>query len=913
MKKVLLVDGSGYIFRAFYALPPMTGSNGTPVGAVFGFTKMLMRLMKDCRADYFAVIFDAARKNFRNDIYPDYKGTRKETPPELIPQFPLIREAVKVFNVPAIELEGYEADDLIAAYAKQAMAEGMAVTVASSDKDMMQLVARGVTLYDPMKQKMIGEAEIKEKFGVSPDKVLDVMALIGDASDNVPGVSGIGSKTAAELINEYGSLENLLANIELIKQAKRKETLKSEAEIAKLSKTLITLAEDAPLPIPLKELAVKEPECPKIKAFVENMGFSSLLAGLESWCEQRNQAIPVVSVAKDYELVDDVAKLKAWIAKAKDSKQVAIDTETTGLNPFKADLVGVSLAIAPGRACYIPLRHIGEGVQHDLFGVPTENTLKQIPVKEAMALLSPLFADKSVLKIGHNLKFDMHVLAKEIGADFVMSPIDDSMIMSYVLNGASHGHGMDELAKIYLDYDTVKYTDVCGTGKNKITFDCVELSKAVDYAAEDADITLRLFTLFRKRLVDERMFNIYENLDISLLPVLFAMEEKGICVNTGELKRLSEDFTRRMSILAEDIYQEAGEEFNVNSPAQLGRILFEKMGLKGGVKSSATGAWSTGAEVLDKLAEQEVKLAVLVLEYRQLAKLKSTYSDALLEQVNPKTSRIHTTFSQTVTSTGRLSSNDPNLQNIPVRTEEGRLIRKAFVAEKGKLLVSADYSQVELRLMADIADVKALKQAFADGLDIHASTASQVFGIPLEGMDPMMRRRAKAINFGIIYGISAFGLAGQLEISRTEAASYIDAYFAKYPEIKAYMEKTIDEARRQGYVTTIFGRRCYVEGIADKNPARRGFSERAAINAPIQGSAADIIKKAMPEVAKALPASGLDAVMLLQVHDELIFEVPAENAEKTASLAKSIMEKTVSLSVPLIADTGIGENWALAH
>ena len=913
MKKLLLVDGSGYIFRAFYALPPMTNGSGTPVGAVFGFTKMLMRLLRDCRADYCAVIFDAARKNFRNDIYPDYKGTRKETPPELIPQFPLIREAVKVFNVPAIELEGYEADDLISAYAKKALSENMEVTVVSSDKDMMQLVAKGINLYDPMKQKIIGEEEIKAKFGVTSEKVLDVMSLIGDASDNVPGVSGIGPKTAAELILEYGTLENLLANTDKIKQQKRRETLHSEADMARLSKTLITLAEDAPLPLPLQDLAVKEPECPKIKAFVAENGFNSLLAGLESWCDKRVQAIPLVSVAKDYELVDDTTKLKSWLDKARTAKIVAVDTETTGLNPFRADLVGVSLAIAHGKACYIPLRHVDGNVQTDLFGTPVQSNLKQIPVKEALALLASLFADKTVLKVGHNLKFDMHVFAKELGSDFIMSPVDDSMLMSYVLNGARHGHGMDELAKTYLDYDTIKYTDVCGTGKNKITFDKVELSKALDYAAEDADITLRLFTFFRKQLTAENMYGIYEDLDLPLLTVLFAMEEKGVCVDTVELKRLSEDFTKRMAILSADIYREAGEEFNVNSPAQLGRILFEKMGLEGGTKSSATGAWSTDAEVLDKLAEQEVALAKLILEYRQLAKLKSTYSDALLEQVNPKTSRVHTTFSQTVTSTGRLSSNDPNLQNIPVRTEEGRLIRKAFVAEKGKLLVSADYSQVELRLMADIADVKALKQAFADGVDIHASTASQVFGIPLEGMDPMMRRRAKAINFGIIYGISAFGLARQLEISRTEAASYIDAYFAKYPEIKAYMEKTIEEARRQGYVTTLFGRRCYVDGITDKNPARRGFSERAAINAPIQGSAADILKKAMLEVAKALSSSACKASMLLQVHDELILEVPKEEAEKTATLVKEIMEKTVSLSVPLIAEVGIGENWALAH
>lgn len=913
MKKLLLVDGSGYIFRAFYALPPMTNSKGTPVGAVFGFTKMLMRLLRDCRADYFAVVFDASRKNFRNDIYPAYKGTRKETPEDLIPQFSLIRDAVKVFNVPSIELEGYEADDLIASYAKKALNLGIEVTVVSSDKDMMQLVSKGVILYDPMKQKRIGDKEIKEKFGVTSEQVLDVMSLVGDVSDNVPGVTGIGPKTASELILEYGTLENLLLHKDSIKQKKRKEALVAEEERAILSKRLIMLAEDAPLPLSLEALAVKEPECLKIKEFIDQQGFKSLRSIIEDWCDKRKEAIPLVSVSKEYELVDDIDKLRLWINRAYESKVVSVDTETTGLNPFRCKLVGISLAVSAGKACYIPIRHIGSSIQKDLFGGTESIKLKQLSVEEVMKEIVPLFADKRVLKVGHNLKFDMHVFAQELGKDLEIAPIDDSMVMSYVLNGSRHGHGMDELAKEYLDYETIKYSEVCGTGKNKITFDRVDLDRALEYAAEDADITLRLFKLFRKRLVEEKLYSIYEEIDLPLISILFSMEERGICVDTIELKKLSIDFTRRMSILANSIYKEAGEEFNINSPMQLGKILFEKQGLSGGVKSSVSGAWVTDAEVLDRLSNQGVELAKLILEYRQLSKLKSTYSDALLDQVNSKTSRVHTTFSQTVTSTGRLSSNDPNLQNIPIRTEEGRNIRRAFIADRGKLLISADYSQVELRLMAAIGDVKGLKEAFEEGIDIHASTASQVFGVSLKDMDPMLRRRAKAINFGIIYGISAFGLSRQLEISRTEASSYIESYFSKYPEIKDYMERTIEEARQQGYVTTIFGRRCYVEGIMDKNPSKRGFAERAAINAPIQGSAADILKKAMQEVSKELTALGYKDSLLLQVHDELILEVAKEKAEEISRIVKGIMERTVSLSVPLIAEAGIGENWATAH
>jgi len=918
VQKLVLVDGSGYIFRAFYALPPMTRADGTPVNAVYGFTKMLMKLMKTSNAAYFAVVFDAARKNFRNDIYPAYKGTRKETPPELIPQFPLIREAVKAFNIVSVEQEGYEADDLIATYAKLGLEKGLEVKVVSSDKDMMQLVHRGVTLYDSMKDKIISEDEVKAKFGVTSEKLLDVMALIGDASDNVPGVSGFGPKTAAELITAFGTLENLLQSTSLIKQEKRRQTLIAEKDMALLSKRLITLEENVPLITPLSALAIKKPDCDTIITFARNNGFNSLLPSIEAWCNERKNNIPKPEIKKEYELVTDIKALKKWVDEAKEKGAFAIDTETTGLNPFKADIVGISLATDAGKACYIPLAHGTKPAQADLFGnflnQKDADAPKQLAIKDALAALAPLFADESILKIGHNIKFDMHVLKKafaESGLNFTFTPVSDSMVMSYDLYGTQHGHGMDELAKLYLDYQTISFKDVTGEGKDKITFAEVPLEKALDYAAEDADITLRLHSLFAQVIKDSDC-KVYENLDRPLISVLYDMEEDGVEIDSKALGELSQTFTKKMNELSEVIFAEAGEEFNINSPAQLGTILFDKMGITGGQKG-ANGYYSTDSEVLEGLAAAGVKLAELVLQFRTLAKLKSTYTDALPQQISPRDGRVHTTFSQTVTSTGRLSSTDPNLQNIPIRNDEGKLIRAAFIAPKGKVLIAADYSQVELRLMAGIANVKRLKEDFQNGQDIHATTASAVFGVPMDKMTPDLRRQAKAINFGIIYGISAFGLARQIGVSRTEAAKYIEAYFAKYPEIKLYMDETIKKARTKGYVTTLMGRKCYTYGINDKNPNRKGFAERAAINAPIQGSAADIIKKVMLELPSKLKAAGLSAKMLLQVHDELLFEADEVEAEATAKLVKDTMETIIPFPVPLPAEAGIGKNWNEAH
>lgn len=925
-KKVVLIDGSGYIYRAFYALPPMTRSDGTPVNAVYGFCAMLMKLIKEMPADYLAVMFDTSRQTFRMEIFPDYKGTRKETPEELIPQFPLLRQAVDAFSIAQAEMNGYEADDLLATYARLAHEEEAEVTIVSADKDLMQLVGSGVTIYDPMKQRVVEAEQVMEKFGVTPDKVVDVQALAGDTSDNVPGVRGIGIKTAAALINEYGSLENLLDNVASIKQNKRREVLTADAELARMSKKLVTLNAFAPVEKTLDDFKLTPPDLAKTQAFFEQMGFKSLISKLSSFSiaapQTKTDSVPaapvpalpaVTKVEKHYALIQDAQELAKQLKIAEEKGLIAIDTETDSLTATQARIVGFSFCYEEGKAFYVPLRHSSANVQADLFGNEEPSSIiQQIPVKEALALLKPVLENQGVLKIGHNIKYDWHVFANEYG-ELNLSPIDDTMVLSYDLDGAAHPHNMDDLAALFLDYTTIQYKEVCGTGRTKITFDKVDLSAALDYAAEDADITLRLWHFLKKRLANEKLVSLYERFDRPCISVLYQMERKGIKVCREELKKLSADFGEKLKIQEQKVFASAGEEFNPNSPVQLGKILFEKLGLPKGVKSKKTGAWGTDAAVLEELADDGYEIAREILEYRQFAKLKSTYTDALQEQINPKTGRVHTNFMQTIASTGRLSSNDPNLQNIPIRQEEGRLIRRAFIAEKGKLLLSADYSQVELRLMAHVADVKALKDAFASGADIHAATASQIFGVPVEGMDPMIRRRAKAINFGIIYGISAFGLAKQLGIERREAQDYITAYFAKYPEIKTYMEDTIAFARANGYVMTPFGRKCSVGPINDKNAARRQFAERAAINAPIQGGAADIIKKAMRQVTPALREVGLSADLLLQVHDELILEMPETEAEKTADIVKKVMENVFSLSVPLIAEVGIADNWADAH
>ncbi|CAA7613088.1 DNA polymerase I [Candidatus Terasakiella magnetica] len=904
----------------------MTRPDGTPVNAVYGFTTMLMKLLSDTDADHVAVVFDTSRRTFRNEIYPDYKAHRPPAPEELVPQFPLVREATRAFDVCCIELEGFEADDLIATYARHARDGGAKVTIVSSDKDLMQLVRDGVEMFDPMKNRAIGTAEVFEKFGVAPDKVVDVQALCGDASDNVPGVPGIGVKTAAQLITEYGDLETLLARAAEIKQPKRRETLLENAGLARISRDLVRLRDDAPLPVPLSDMAVQPPNPDKLATFCAAQGFRSLVSRLgvktpptapiapPVFTTAAMSSAPVAAAVKGtYELVLTLAALESWIAAATAAGMVAFDTETTSLDPLRCQLVGVSLAVTPGRACYIPLLHNppqAQGSLDLLGGGPAADAAPTlIPAAEALTRLKGLLADPAVLKIGHNIKYDMQVMA---GLGLEIAPIDDTMLLSYVLDGGSHGHGLDELSLLHLGHTNIPFSEVCGSGKTQITFDRVPLDKALAYAAEDADMTLRLHGQLKARLLAEKMVTVYETLERPLVAVITAMERAGVKVDRAGLMALSEDFGRRLLELeAEVIALNNGEAFNLGSPQQLGKVLFETLGLPGG-KKTKTGQWATGADVLDELAHLH-PLPARLLDWRQLAKLKSTYTDALVAEINPATGRVHTSYSLAATTTGRLSSSDPNLQNIPIRTEEGRKIRRAFIAEKGYKLISADYSQIELRLVAHVAAIEGLRTAFASGHDIHAITASQVFGVPVEGIDPALRRRAKAINFGIIYGISPFGLAAQLGIPQGEAKAYIAAYFERYPEIRDYMERTKEEARAQGFVTTLFGRKVYTPGIKDKNGAMRAFAERAAINGPIQGGAADIIKRAMIRLPAALADSGLSARLLLQVHDELVLEAPEAETEATRAVVKRVMETAASLSVPLVVEAGIAETWDDAH
>ena len=919
---LVLIDGSGFIFRAFHALPPMNRPDGTPVNAVFGFTNMLARLLKDHVGTHFAVIFDAGRYTFRNRLYDAYKANRAETPPELVPQFALVRAATEAFGVPGIELPDWEADDLIASYAKAATDVGGSAIIVSSDKDLMQLIRPGVAMQDPMKNKPIGMAEVMEKFGVGPDKLIDAQALIGDSVDNVPGVPGIGPKTAAQLITEFGDLEGILAAAPAMKPSKRRDLLIEHAEAARLSRVLVTLRDDAPLPLPLDALVVRESDPAKLVDFLHTQGFRSTVTrlGLDKVAPTptappapRGAAqgslgfdppAPVTPTEGPgfgpYECVTTLDALQTWIAAATTAGIVAVDTETDGLDALRANLVGFSLATAPGRACYVPLRHVDA----------EQRMLEQIPVDQALATLAPLLTDPSVLKLFQNAKFDLLVLGRAGAPD--ATPLDDTMVISFAQDAGAHGHGMDELSTLHLDHTPIAYDTVTGTGKGRLPFAHVPLDRATEYAAEDADVTLRLWQVLQPRLRTNKALALYEQVERRLIPVLLDMERAGIKVDEAELRALSLDFAERMAVMETDIHKLAGEPFNLGSAKQLGEILFDRMGLSGG-KRMKTGAWGTDASVLQGLADQGHELPAKILEWRQLAKLKSTYTDALVAQINPDTGRVHTSFAMAVAATGRLSSTDPNLQNIPIRTEEGGRIRRAFIAEPGNVLISADYSQIELRLLAHVADIPQLKASFAAGEDIHARTASEVFGVPMEGMDSATRRRAKAINFGIIYGISAFGLARQLQIAPGEARTYIDAYFQRYPAIRGYMERARDEARANGYVLTPFGRRCWIAGIADKNPARRGYGERQAINAPLQGGAADIIKRAMVKLPAALRASGLQARMLLQVHDELVFEAPAAQAEALAALAKSVMETAATLSVPLVVETGIGRNWAEAH
>jgi len=940
-----LVDGSGYIFRAFHALPPLTRkSDKLPVGAVAGFCNMLVRLMDDMAAEesptHLAVIFDASGKTFRNDIYPDYKANRDAPPEDLIPQFPLVREAVKAFGIPSIELQGYEADDLIAAYTHAATQSGARVSIVSSDKDLMQLVTDRVNMIDTMKDRKIGPAEVLEKFEVGPERVIDVQSLAGDSVDNVPGVPGIGIKTAALLINEYGDLETLLERAGEIKQNKRRENLIEFAEQARISRELVTLRTDTPLPVDMSEMGLTPPEAGMLMGFLKAMEFNTLTRRVSkrydinaddyeassdlaakptaisssAATEKATSDLPPAMTdmppidSSAYECVTDMAVLDNWIEDIIATGYVAIDTETDGLDAVSCRLVGISLATRPGHACYIPLAHgIGEGL------ALADDVPSQLAEADVLARLKPLLQDASIMKILQNAKFDLQVLGQR---KIEVHPVEDTMLMSYALAAGQRGHGMDELSELYLGHKPISIKELLGTGKSQITFDQVPLEKATPYAAEDADITFRLWQMMRPELVKDRVVSVYQTTEKPLVPVIVDMEKNGICVDHNVLFRLSGEFAQKMAAMEEDIYKFAGETFNIASPKQLGDILFDKMGLPGG-KKTKTGAWGTGADVLEGLAAEGHDLAAQVLEWRGLAKLKSTYTDALPEFINPETGRIHTSYSLASTTTGRLASSDPNLQNIPIRTEDGRRIRTAFVAEKGNLLVSADYSQIELRLLAHIADIDSLRQAFADGQDIHAMTASEMFGVPLADMTAETRRRAKAINFGIIYGISAFGLANQLGISRGEASDYIKAYFEKFPGIKDYMEAVKQEAHAQGYVSTLFGRRIYLREIDSKIPARRAFAERAAINAPIQGSAADIIRRAMIAMPPVLKKKSPKSRMLLQVHDELIFEAPESETDKLMQNVREVMQNAcaprLSLSVPLVVEAQAAKNWDEAH
>ena len=940
-----LVDGSGYIFRAFHALPPLTRkSDKLPVGAVAGFCNMLVRLMDDMAAEesptHLAVIFDAPGKTFRNDIYPDYKANRDAPPEDLMPQFPLVREAVKAFGIPSIELQGYEADDLIAAYTHAATQSGARVSIVSSDKDLMQLVTDRVNMIDTMKDRKIGPAEVLEKFEVGPERVIDVQSLAGDSVDNVPGVPGIGIKTAALLINEYGDLETLLERAGEIKQNKRRENLIEFAEQARISRELVTLRTDTPLPVDMSEMGLTPPEAGMLMGFLKAMEFNTLIRRVSkrydinvddyeassdlaakptaisssSATEKATSVLPPAMTdmppidSSAYECVTDMAVLDNWIEDIVATGYVAIDTETDGLDAVNCRLVGISLATRPGHACYIPLAHgIGEGL------ALADDVPSQLAEADVLARLKPLLQDASIMKILQNAKFDLQVLGQR---KIEVHPVEDTMLMSYALAAGQRGHGMDELSELYLGHRPISIKELLGTGKSQITFDQVPLEKATPYAAEDADITFRLWQMMRPELVKDRVVSVYQTTEKPLVPVIVDMEKNGICVDRNVLSRLSGEFAQKMAAMEVDIYKLAGETFNIASPKQLGDILFDKMGLPGG-KKTKTGAWGTGADVLEGLAAEGHDLAAQVLEWRGLAKLKSTYTDSLPEFINPETGRIHTSYSLASTTTGRLASSDPNLQNIPIRTEDGRRIRTAFVAEKGNLLVSADYSQIELRLLAHIADIDSLRQAFADGQDIHAMTASEMFGVPLADMKAETRRRAKAINFGIIYGISAFGLANQLGISRGEASDYIKAYFEKFPGIKDYMDAVKQEAHAQGYVSTLFGRRIYLREIDSKIPARRAFAERAAINAPIQGSAADIIRRAMIAMPPVLKKKAPKSRMLLQVHDELIFEAPESETDKLMQNVREVMQNActprLSLSVPLVVEAQAAKNWDEAH
>ena len=912
-----LVDGSGYIFRAYHRLPPLTDPEGTPVGAVYGFTAMLWKLITELAnaeaPTHLAVILDAGSHTFRNDMYEHYKAHRPPAPEDLVPQFPLIRDAVRAFSVPCFEEKGYEADDIIASYALAALRADFNVTIVSSDKDLMQLVQPGLDLLDTMKNQRIDRAEVIEKFGVPPEKVGDVLALMGDTSDNIPGVRGIGPKTAAELIIQYGDVEGVIANIAAIKKPKLKETLAASIDDARLSRELVRLKDDIPLAEPLEALTLRHPPHEPLAKFLAKHGFRALLTKLNREAEAAGTAPPapvpvpdaVPFVHADYETVTTLDRLDWWIAEATRLGAVAVDTETDSLDQVRARLVGISLATAPGRACYIPLAHqSGEGLLAE--------KVDQLDIPGVIARLNPLLADPAVLKIGQNIKYDLIVL-RQHGVP-VLSPFDDTMLLSYALDAGRGHHGMDELSTRHLGHTPIAFKDVTGGAKGKWDFAQVPLDKATAYAAEDADVTLRLHAFLRNRLWREQVTRIYEQVDRPVLPVIADMELAGIRVDRSALAGLSAAYEVEISRLEGEIHALAGGPFSIGSPKQLGEVLFERLGLKSGKKSSKTGAWTTDVTELERLAGEGAEIATKVLDWRQHSKLKSTYTDALQAQINPATDRVHTNYALASTSTGRLSSNDPNLQNIPIRTELGRRIRHAFVAAPGHVIMAADYNQIELRLVAHIADVPELKAVYAEGGDVHALTAREVFG----EVNRDTRARAKTINFSIIYGISAFGLAQRLGIDRGEAARYIELYFGRFPGIRNCMAETIAAAKEQGFVTTLFGRKAHFPLIGSKNQGERQFSERAAVNARVPGTAADIIKRAMVQMPGALAAAGLAGTrMLLQVHDELVFEVPASDVAAATPVIRDTMANAhrplVDLSVPLGVEVGSGVSWGDAH
>ena len=919
-----LIDGSAFIFRAYHALPPLTRkSDGLPVGAVAGFCNMIYKYIEDNAGPdaptHAAVIFDYSSKTFRNDIYPAYKATRPDLPEDLRPQFPLTRDATRAFNLACIEVEDFEADDIIATLATRARDAGGRVTIISSDKDLMQLVGDGVEMLDAMKNRRIGPDEVMEKFGVDPARVVDVQALAGDSVDNIPGAPGIGIKTAALLIQEYGDLETLLARAEEIKQPKRRQVLIDNADQIRVSRQLVELCRDMPLDGALDDLEVREPDPETLLAFLDKMEFRTLTkrASEKFGVEPPASPAPVPEVKNDapdpaafdpadYASLGDLDDLKTWIAEITEQGFVAVDTETTSLDEMRAELVGISLATVPGRACYIPLGHRAGG--GDLFA-SDKLVDGQIPMDDALALLKPVLEDAAILKIGQNMKYDAKIFARH---GVRVAPIDDTMLMSYALHAGLHSHSMDLLSQEYLGHIPIPIKSLLGAGKSQITFDRVPVDEAVKYAAEDADITLRLWQRFKPQLHRARVTTVYETLERPLVPVLAEMEMAGIRVDRDTLSRMSNAFSQKMAALEAEIHDLAGEKFNVGSPKQLGEILFDKMGLDGG-KKGKTGAYGTGADVLEDLATEH-DLPGWVLDWRQLSKLKSTYTDALQGHINPETGRVHTSYVIAGANTGRLASTDPNLQNIPVRSDEGRRIREAFVSEAGKVLVSLDYSQIELRILAHVAGIDTLKQAFREGHDIHAMTASEMFGVPMDEMTPEVRRQAKAINFGVIYGISGFGLARNLRIPRDQAQKFIDTYFERFPGIREYMDATIAFAKEHRFVQTLFGRRIHTPEIDAKGP-QAGFARRAAINAPIQGAAADIIRRAMVRMPDAI--RGLPARMLLQVHDELLFEVDTGAADDLIAAARKVMEgaahPAVHLDVPLVVDAGQGANWAEAH